>query len=108
MSDDKLREFLKKGAPLVPESGPHEYQLILRRIRHEEAGASDGRKSWHLWTVFGLSAAVLSLALTVTWQEEQNVEEDLYKDLDNAEWVQAHQSDGYKDWLQLAEYATVE
>jgi hypothetical protein len=106
MSDQKLRDFLKNGAPPVPESGPQEYQLIMRRIRHEE-GAHGGR-SWQLWTVFGMSAAVLSLLLTFTWQEERNVEEDLYRDLDNAEWVQTHQSDAYSDWLQLAEYSSVE
>ncbi len=107
MSDQKLRDFLKNGAPPVPESGPQEYQLILRRIRHEEASSSVGR-SWQLWTLFGLSAAALSLLLAFNWKEERNVEEDLYHDLDNAEWVHVHQSDAYSDWLQLAEYSSVE
>lgn len=107
MSDEKLRNFLKNGAPPVPESGPQEYQLILRRIRHEE-GSSSGGRSWQLWTVFGMSAAVLSFLLAFTWQEEHNVEEELYHDLDNAEWVQTHQSDAYSDWLQLAEYSSVD
>ena len=106
MSDQKLKDFLKKGAAPVPEASPYEYQHIMRRIRHEKAAST--RRPWQLWTVFGLSAAILSLLLTFSWQEELNVEEDLYKDLNNAEWVQAHQSDAYQDWLQLAEYSTPE
>ncbi len=106
MSDQKLRDFLKKGAPPVPESGPQEYQLIMRRIRHDQA--SNSQRPWQLWTLFGFSAAILSLLLSFTWQEDRNVEEDLYRDLDAAEWVHVNQSDAYKDWLQLAEYSTIE
>ena len=106
MSDQKLRDFLKQGAPSVPESGPQEYQLIMRRIRNEQTGSLQRR--WQLWTAIGFIALVLSLFMTFTRQDERNVEEDLYRDLDAAEWVHVNQSDGYKDWLQLAEYSTVE
>ncbi|MBC7658231.1 MAG: hypothetical protein H7249_00830 [Chitinophagaceae bacterium] len=106
MSDQKLKDFLKHGAPPVPEASPYEYQHIMRRIRHQEEATS--KRPWQLWTVFGLSAAILSVVLTFSWQDERNVEEDLYKDLNNAEFVQAHQSAAYEDWLSLAEYSSPE
>ncbi len=44
------------------------------------------------------------LFLGLTWQKDLKVEEDLYRDLNNAEWVHTNQAGAYKDWLQLVEY----
>ena len=104
MSDQKLKDFLKKGARSVPHASPYEYQLIMRRIRHEDSTSK--RHAWQLWGAFGFSAAALTLLMTLNWHDDRNVEEDLFHDLDNAEFVDVHQSGGYKDWLQLAEYSS--
>lgn len=100
---DQLKDFLKKGAPSVPEASPYEYQAIMRRIRaHEEEPRV---RTWQIWSLVGASLAMVMLFLALTWQEEFKVEEDLYRDMKNAEWVQANQSGAYSDWLQLVEYS---
>ncbi len=103
MSDQKLKDFLKKGAPSVPNASPYEYQLIMRRIRQEESASR--RHTFQLWGAIGFSSVALALFLTFgLHHEDGKVEEDLFHDLSNAEWVDGHQSSAYKDWLQLAEY----
>jgi hypothetical protein len=103
MSDQSLKDFLKRGAPLVPEASPYEYQAIMRRIRTEE---SEPRvKSWQIWSLVGTSAAMVVIFLGFAVEDKWSVEEELYRDLKNAEWVQVNGSGAYNDWLQLVEYS---
>ena len=102
MSDQDIRDFLKKGAPRIPEASPYEYQIILRHIRKAEE--EPRIKTWQIWSVVGTSVLVVVLFLGLTWKKDLKVEEDLYRDMNNAEWVHTNQAGAYKDWLQLMEY----
>lgn len=102
MSDQKLKDFLKNGAPSVPNASPYEFQSIVRRIRAE--GEQSRVKAWQIWSLVGASFAMAGLLLVGTGREEPRIEEDLFLDLKTAEWAQVDQSDAYSDWLQLAEY----
>ncbi len=103
MNEEKLREFLRKGAPLVPQASPFEYQAIVRRIQREEEEPKI--KPWQIWSIAFASLTLVAIYAGFAWQSDLEIEEELFRDLTNAEWVRTNESESYKDWLQLLEYS---